>query len=428
MFIVPPDRQGVKKRFAPTGAVCVWGWLLLPFAVIVPAVACGAEQHGFVSVEDYYSKYSNSLYTQHLLTTRLRLDVSKLNGSGDMSFHFDGRDRLNLGSDAYGGSGKELRIDALNFEYSPGRIYLAAGRLWPKDIPLERIDGVNMAYQSNGLGAGAFAGAHPDPYTETFSTDRGATGAYAFIRKDKGSADLAFTHNTYKGGTDRQYMFGQVSYSLPHQLLFYGTATADIDQITNKAGLTSGIMELTYRPDFAKSITAGYNQFRSIRLYKSMASFMDSRQTAYYLSGNYRFKERYGLYGRVERQTSVFPSTQLQPTKSTGFRAGLSVEDLFGTGFNSDASVSRTDGDSVKLMAYHVEVSRMLRDSIQLMLNGSYSRSDYPATGYASDVWTYGAFTYLRLAKVWVVYVSYEREQGADYSADRVMSSVSFKF
>lgn len=400
----------------------------MPFAVFVPAGVCVAEQHGFVSVEDYYSNYSNSLYTQHLLTTRMRLDVSKLNSSGGMSFHFDGRDRLSLGSDAYGGSGKELRIDTLNFEYSPGRIYLAAGRLWPKDIALERIDGVNMAYQSHGLGAGAFAGAHPDPYTEGFSTDRGAAGAYAFIRRDKGSADLAFTHNSYKGGTDRQYMFGQVSYSLPHQLLFYGTATADIDQHTNKPGLTSGIMELTYRPDFARSITAGYNQFSSVRLYKSMDSFMDSRQTAYYLSGNYRFREKYGLYGRVERQTGVFPSTGLQPTKSIGFRAGLSVEDVLGTGFNSDASMSRTDGDGFKLSAYRVEVSRMFRDYIQLMLNGSYSQSDYPATGYGSDVWTYGAFTYLRFAKVWVVYLSYEREQGSDYSADRVMSSVSFKF
>lgn len=428
MSIVPPDRQGVKKGFLPAWAARAWGWLLLPLVLLVPVGVSGAEQHGFVSVEDYYSKYSNSLYTQHLLTTRLRLDVSKLNGSGDMSFHFDGRDRASLGSDAYGGSGKEARIDALNFEYSPGRIYLAAGRLWPKEIPLERIDGVNMAYQSSGIGAGAFAGAHPDPYTETFGTERGAAGAYAFIRKDKGSADLAFTHLSYKGGTDRQYMFGQASYSLPHQLLFYGTATADIDQITNKPGLTSGIMELTYRPDFAKSITAGYNQFRSVRLYESMDSFMDSRQTTYYLSGNYRYKERHSLYGRVERQTSVFPSTLLQPAKSTGFRAGLSVEDLFGTGFNSDASLSRTDGDSVNLRAYRVEVSRMLRDSIQLMLNGSYSQSDYTATGYNSDVWTYGAFTYMRVAKVWVVYLSYEREQGDDYSADRVMSSVSFKF
>lgn len=62
------------------------------------------------------------------------------------------------------------------------------------------------------------------------------------------------------------------------------------------------------------------------------------------------------------------------------------------------------------------------------MLNGSYSQSDYPVTGCESDVWTYGAFTYMRFAKVWVVYLSYEREQGDDYSADRVMSSVSFKF
>lgn len=146
MFIVPPDRQEVKKGFLPATAARALGWLLLPLAVLAPAAASGAEQHGFVSVEDYYSKYSNSLYTQHLLTTRLRLDVSKLNGSGDMSFHFDGRDRVSLGSDAYGGSGKEARIDALNLEYSPGGIYLAAGRLWPKEIPLERIDGVNISY------------------------------------------------------------------------------------------------------------------------------------------------------------------------------------------------------------------------------------------------------------------------------------------
>src|SRR3990172_8215858 len=90
---------------------------LLILILAVAASSFAIEYHGLVSVDDYYSDDSSSAYKFNILTTRLRLDVDKLNQAGTLSFHFDGRERNNLGSKDYSSSIKNERIDTISLEY-----------------------------------------------------------------------------------------------------------------------------------------------------------------------------------------------------------------------------------------------------------------------------------------------------------------------
>src|SRR3990172_11717574 len=84
----------------------------------------GAEYHGLVSMDDYYSNDSSSTYDFHLLTTRVRLDAGKLNKAGNIAFHFEGRERSNLGSKDYSRSSRNEQIDVLNLDYTGrGKVY-----------------------------------------------------------------------------------------------------------------------------------------------------------------------------------------------------------------------------------------------------------------------------------------------------------------
>ena len=113
-------------------------FLILTIILIAPSISSGAEYHGLVSVEDYYSSDSSSAYNFNFLTTRMRLDAVKLNEAGNLSFHFDGRERNNLGTKDYNSKYiKNERIDRLNLEYAASdRFYLAVGRMWPKELSI----------------------------------------------------------------------------------------------------------------------------------------------------------------------------------------------------------------------------------------------------------------------------------------------------
>src|SRR4030067_793330 len=142
---------------------------IIVFLIIITLPAervSGAEYHGLVSIDDYYSNDSSSSYDFHLLTTRLRLDAEKLNKAGNIAVHFEGRERNNLGSKDYNKSISSEQIDTLNLEYTGiGNVFIAAGRLWPKELYMERVDGINIVRQIHNRVFGFYAGAKPDSYT-----------------------------------------------------------------------------------------------------------------------------------------------------------------------------------------------------------------------------------------------------------------------
>ncbi|MBI5642418.1 MAG: hypothetical protein HY954_02975 [Deltaproteobacteria bacterium] len=406
------------------------GKSIIAFCVLIfllPALRASAvENHGTIYMEDFFYKDSSIEGEQHLLTTRVKLNTTKLNKSGTLGFHFDGRNRSNLGS--YKSSTKNERIDVLNLDYTGKALYLAVGRVWPKELSLERIDGINLAFEKGKFGVGAFGGLKPDPFTEMFTADYASLGAYVYYKKDTLNTNLAFTHNTYKGGTDRQYIYWQAYYLPVNAVSLYTMLTADINQKSKGLSLTNGMLELTMRPDANKSVTLGYNQFRSVQFYKSVDYEADTGlQQSYYLGGNYRIKEKYNFYGRVEKQTRNLSSLEEEYKRSMSYKAGLNVDTLGKTGVSSNLSATIADGFGAKHITYGLELSRYFRETFQLMLNGSFTESKY-VNADSSKVWAYGASGYFYFSKKWNLSLTYDGESASGYTINSLLSRLSYKF
>ncbi|MBI5810565.1 MAG: hypothetical protein HZB21_05180, partial [Deltaproteobacteria bacterium] len=232
------------------------------------------------------------------------------------------------------------------------------------------------------------------------------------------------------GGADRQYMYGNLTYMPLKEIFLYSTVTADVNQNTKKPGLTNASIELVWRPDFTKSFTVGYNRFQAIRYYRSMAfNIYDSRQEGYYIGANYRIAERYGVYGRLERQYRyTTPAVPAGYDASTIYRVGLTGDNIMDAGINMNISASVVDNYASRNDSYSIDVSKLYREVLQLVFTGSYNRNTYDITTSSDNVYTLGASGYWLINKSWNASLALDREQGETYSTNRLMTRVTFKF
>ncbi len=388
------------------------------------------ENHGLISVDDFYSTDSSAAYDRNILTTRFRLDSTKLDEGGSFSFHFDGRERINLGAKDYYTTTKNTRVDTLNVAYESKPFYLAVGRLWPKELPIEHVDGVNGVYRNGNFGVGFFGGFKPSPYADTLDTHYDAAGAYVLYNMDNLLAgSLAFVYDGFKGATDREYINGTLSYIPVREIRFFGTATADINQVNKSIGLTNAIFELSWQPDFTKSLAVGYTQFRAFQYFKSQQFQVDtSIQRSYYARASYRFLDNYNLYGRVERQSRDYAILQGLQKHAHTYQLGLSRDNLY-RNINANGSVTLVDSyGSSKFSSFNIEASRLNWEVLQVMLNASYVHNSYYLYSFSNDTWLLGASAFLNISRRWSVSGSYEWEKGSSFTTTRLISRVTFKF
>ncbi|MBI5407381.1 MAG: hypothetical protein HZA18_06780 [Nitrospirae bacterium] len=390
----------------------------------------GAEYHGLVSLEDYYTDDSSSAYDFNLLSTRIRLDANKFNKAGSLSFHFEGRERNNLGSKDYNRHSNNERIDTLNLEYTGVEgYYFAAGRLWPKELYVERVDGVNLILQGEKLGIGIFGGTKPDPYTGKLNSDFTTVGGYIFYRKEELFANLAYIYSGYKGRTDREYIYGQSSFFPLKQIRLYGSLTVDINQFEEKSDLTNVMVELSYRPDYRKGLTFGYNQFRAYQLYRSMDFEIEtSRQQSYYVQGDYRFRERYTLYGRYDLQSLHYNALEKKLRSSSTYQIGFRNDNLLNQHISMDMSATLADSYSSNSNTYNVQFSRFFDDVFQVTLHSSYITGAYDIADYTDNITTYDVSGYWTLSRRWTLSLSYEGRQAKDYYTNTILSRISWSF
>jgi len=387
----------------------------------------GADINGLISVEDFYSTDSTGSYDRNILTIRLRLDVLKLGKGEKIGLHFDGRERISLGDSDYSSSVANERVDIMNVDYNTESLYLAVGRLWPREFPIERVDGINAMAKMGHHGVGFFGGYNPNPYTESFTTEYTTAGAYYFYQKEALGARLGFAHKGFKGRTDRQYVYGEATYFPASGISVYSSATIDIAQDVGGIKITNGMVELTYRPDSVKSVTFGYNQFRSFKLYESMDYAVDdSRQQAYYVSANYRLYDKYTLYGRVERQSRYYPDIDAALENAMIYGAGFNAVNLIGTGFNMDANVTISDSYGSLHNNYSLQVDRLFMEMLQAIAHITYTQNEY-GTENNDDIWAYGVAGYLYLGD-WSLSLALDAEQGSYYSSKRVITRAAYKF
>ena len=404
---------------------------LLILSLPLSGVASGGTNYGRISIEDYYSSDSNSVYKRHFITTRLRYDANKFNASQSLSFHIDASLKKKLEGDNYHSSIKNNRINLLNLEYtSPSeQVYMSAGRLWPKELSLERVDGINLAYKRNSFGIGFFGGLKPDPYTEELNSDYKTGGLYFFYKDKALSANLAAVNNNFKGETDRQYLYGSLSYFPIGKVRVYSSVTLDLDQETDDIELTNGLFEFTFRPDFKKSITVGYNQFQAYQLFESMDYKIDrGHHQSYYVRGNYLIRDRYTLYGRYQLQNSHYDSNQLDTEKSHLYQIGMRNNKLFGSDTNLDINSVISDSESSKYSTYSMEISKYFMEKFQLVLNGSSLRTEFKKFDETDDNITFSAGGYLNFDKNWILSLYFEKMKAENYTTDSMISRITYKF
>lgn len=398
--------------------------LALALPVFVAAPAAAAQLGGSISLEDFYSNDSLS-GSRHSMTGRVRLDMTKLGTGGKLGFHIDGRQRIDLAGESSSTS-KEGRIDLAHLEYAGESLYLSVGRLWPKDMPIEVVDGLNVVYQRSKTSVGAFVGMRPNPYSQSTTSEFLTSGLYTTYASDTVNGGVAFVANWYQGYVDRQYFYGYGTWTPRPTLFAFGNVTADLSPETGKLSLTNLITELTWRPDEIKSFTVGYNQFRAFKFYASnlYGDIDDSKQDGWYLGATYRVTPQYMVFGRVETQKRYFPDLQAGQSDMLSYRIGVSGDNMFGQGVTVNASASISDSFGTEYTAYSVDASRMFGESIQLMVNSAYSESVYGSTSNG-EVLSFGGSVFY-MARKWNFSLTLDRETGQDYSTNRLLTRLTF--
>ncbi len=387
------------------------------------------ENHGLISVDDFYSSDS-SAGDRNLLTTRLRLDTTEINEAKTLSFHFNGRERNVLAGKYYAANQRE-HIDTLNLVYESASFYLSAGRLWPKELPVEHTDGINLVYKRKEIGFGTFGGYKANPYTDEFNTKFTTAGAYLlYNRANLITSSLAIIQDNYKGSTDRQYAYSQFTLFPTKQVMLFGTGTSDFNRQTHKLNLTNSLIELNFRPDFSRNFAVGYTYFSGFRYLKSSpAQLSTGIQRSYYARGNYRFFETYSLYGRVERQVRNSTGVQGQTTHSNSWQLGATKDDILKSNVNANGSVTINDSyGAAKHKTYSLELSRVNWEALHTALTVSRTNNTYGVYGLSDKLWVFGASANLYYEKRWTVSLSYEYDKGTTYTSVHLMSRVSMKF
>ncbi len=403
--------------------------VILLVTLLPSAGLSAAEYHGLISADDYYSNESGSAYDFHILTTRVRLDVLKINKTGNLSFHFEGRERNNLGSQDYSSSIGNERIDTVNIEYDGKKTDYLIGRLWPRELYAERVDGFNIVRHGSDSGLGFFAGMRPDPYTQGFNSNYETSGVYYYRHQKNNNAKLAFIHNGFKGKTDRQYLYGQASYYPSEKISLYGTITADVDQNTKNVDLTNAIVELSFRPDYRMGVAIGYSNFRSIRYYESMDFTADSStQQSYYIRGDYRLSDKYSIYGRYDLQTLYYNSLEKDLSISTTCQIGMRNDNVFNSLISMDINATIADSYGSGYNNYEVQFSRFFNDALQLTLHSALTRSMSDIVDYTDNILTYDLSAHYTFSRMWTASLSYQGRSAKDYETETITSRVSYRF
>ncbi len=389
-----------------------------------------AELHGRLSIDDNYSSESNSTFSRNFLTTRLRLDAIKLNDAGTLSVHFGGRYRTQLSGQRYSSLVKPWQVDTLYMEYAPvkDRLYLRLGRLTPKEGVGENVDGVNVLLKRKAYGVGAFAGTKPDPFTGGFDASFTSSGAYAYYRRDQLFSNISFVNNTFKGKVDRQYMSGNISFTPIKNTRIFGAFTSDINQDSGGMEFTNGFVELSYRPNFNSSVAVGAREFRAIRLYESMDfAISTSRQTSFYVRGNYRLMKKYSITGKVETRTQANGGS-LGNKDTQNYMLAVGDGNILGSRVSGNFSTTYSKGYNSTYTLYDIRLMRELVERVELTLNGSVMENEYGLTGENDTTLRYGASLHLRPGRSWNISLSYDGTKRDDYSTTNINSRVSYRF
>jgi len=279
----------------------------LSIALLMALLPCGAEAvklDGRISAAWFNQDDDVSEQDYNMYSTNLRLKASDIMG-GKTTVNFDGRARQAARRDI----NKQIpdyRITSANIEIANlfKNTDVAFGRHYVRDVPGARVDGLSLRMNlSPKYGCGLFGGAQPDPYKDTFSSDYSIYGAYGFLRDSLSKFSLGYVSQLYKGGEDSSYIYGSGNFRPNNKLMTYASIRSDHAVEGSGYELTNFLFTVNYKLSRHSRITATYNQYRAVKLYRSM-DYNPRRelQRAYRIYADYGVTRTIKVYGQFDQR------------------------------------------------------------------------------------------------------------------------------
>ena len=347
--------------------------------------------------------------------------------SGDGTSTVDGRTRVYQAALLWNTVGSRLRL-------ALGRQYLTAV------TSVTLFDGGLMELNGSHLAFGAFGGVEPEPANLGFSSEVQDYGGYLQLHNRPGSTgvwsfSLGAVGSYSSGVTNREFGFAQASVSTPVVSLY---ALQELDyyrpwkvkQGEDPLSPTSTYVSGSLRPARWIALTGGYDNRRSVRLYRDAVDPSTQFDDAYRkgVSGGLALLgHRVRVSGDVRRSDGGGNGTATAWTGSAGVDRFTPLH-LSLTGRATWYSNPVLDG---RLYSGRLGVDPF--GPVHLELDGGVRNEDtaptatVPGTTHRHITW-YGADLDLSLARGWFVSLSGTREKDPDGFTTQFYGSMTWRF
>jgi hypothetical protein len=380
----------------------------------------------------------------------LRLDGSRLGGS-TFGLAVDLRTRRTAATRSDGSStvdGHTRVYQAALLWNAPGaRFRMSAGRQYLTAVTwVSLFDGALVEASGAHLTFGAFGGVEPDKVNLGFSKEIQDFGGYVQLHNKSGSrTPWSFTTGavgSYAGGrSNREFTFAQASVSSPALSLY---ALQEVDYYRpwkvslgeSSVSPTSTYLNASIRPATWLSFNGGYDNRRSVRLYRDATNpaiaFDDAYRQGVWgglsltghrarVSGDVRFSDGAGA-GNATSFTGSFGLDRFTPlhlsltSRATWYQSRTSPDSLGASVRNNGQIYTlRLGGDPWQ--AVHVDLEGGLRKD-----NNPYNSPP------SSTITWYGLDLDLSLARAWFLSLSGQREQSPGFTTTLFYSSLTWRF
>jgi hypothetical protein len=347
--------------------------------------------------------------------------------SGDGSSTVDGRTRVYQAALLWNAPGSRFRL-------ALGRQYLTAV------TSVTLFDGALMELNGSHLAFGAFGGVEPEPTNLGFSREVEDYGGYLQLHNRPGSTgvwsfSLGAVGSYSRGVTNREFGFAQASISTSVVSL-YALQELDyyrpwkVDQGEDPLSPTSTYVSGSLRPARWIAFTGGYDNRRSVRLYRDAVDPSTEFDDAYRkgVSGGVALMgHRVRVSGDVRRSDGGSNGTATAWTGTAGLDRFTPLH-LSLTGRATWYSNPALDG---RLYSGRIGVDPF--GPLHLEFNGGIRNEDtaptvaVPGTSHRHITW-YGADLDLSLARGWFLSLSGTREKDPDGTTTQFYGSMTWRF
>jgi hypothetical protein len=306
----------------------------------------------------------NDFYNR--LSSRLHLTLWNRPGEGWTAF-IDVRSRFTL---VEGGKNQLMMYDVrFSYDSLKSKFFFSLGQMNLYDTAgIGQLTGAAAGYKLNKyLLVGGYGGLEPDIYNTRWDFDYRKFGIFTrYI--GPGAKQFSFSYNRllYHGQTERQFIYTSVLLPIKEILVLYGNMEYELDPGTKSEDRLSRLfvnarVNLTRYAD----VTANYSSGRGLDYHRYLLEQSQDPTIGNNEIERYYYNETYGIRLSIKpvKNLRLYASRRESEQKdlvvrnhTTGF--GISVVDMFRTGFSLYGNYNMNRGDASESDSYYISASR----------------------------------------------------------------------